>query len=51
MARDKALISQITSNRNEDCDRMFLQEYFILRDYAIKEYQRLYMRKRNMQPL
>lgn len=51
VAHDKAVISQITSNTSADCDRMLLPEFFVLRDYAIKEYQRLYMRPRETQSL
>jgi hypothetical protein len=51
VAHDKAVISQITSNTSADCDRMLLPEFFVLRDYAIKEYQRLYMRRKETQSL
>lgn len=51
MALDKAIISQITSNTSADCDRMMLPEFFVLRDYAVKEYRRMYMRRSENQQL
>lgn len=42
MVRDKCLVSEMTSNTNADCDRMFFPEFREVLDYCVKRFKEKY---------
>ena len=43
LAKDKALVSEITNNIMADCDRMFIPEFLELLAYAAQRFRSLYI--------
>ena len=43
LTKDKALVSEMTSNSMADCDRMFIPEFLELLDYAEQRFRSMYV--------
>ena len=51
LTRDKALVSEITSNDLAACDRMFIPEFLEVLKYAERRFRETYVSSQGMVPL